>query len=305
MSAAVDKLQFRLICNALRHRVKIARISDLYGVSRSFVSRITKDKIIRILLEADYHTGHVVGLTPPQFQLQVIEDAPEFSQHNKWARITNDIWSWRQQILESLKPIDVHMFLGDAVDGTGIRSGGTELLTTDRTKQVNMSLPAFNMVEAPIKHMVFGTPYHTGEAEDFENLIAEKIHANIGSHDWYEYNNCVFDIKHFQTNPKNPHTSLLNEVKANREWADLGEQPFANVIVRAHTHRWALARGEGYVAISLPALQGYGSKYGARKMKNKVSVGLVCIDVWPDGYPVVTPYIAKLHNLFTRVDNVI
>ena len=195
-----------------------------------------------------------------------------------------------------LKPIDHLLVMGDLIDGDGKRSGGTELITTDRKKQVCMAIEAVEVVGAKKMTMVYGTPYHTGQAEDFEVDIATHFKCKIGGHEWEEINGCMFDLKHKQSNCKNPATGIWNDIVDNREWAILGEQPKADVLVRAHTHRFTLLRIEDCVGITIPALQAYGTKFGARACTRKVQFGLLALDVWPDGEVVEHVHIAKLTN---------
>ena len=130
--------------------------------------------------------------------------------------------------------------------------------------------------------------------------MSRELNAKIGSHEWETVHGCTIDFRHHQGNTKNPLTSLINELINNREWSVDSEQPKADVIVRAHTHRYCFARMEDCVLISLPALQGYGSKFGARRCSRKVCVGLVALDIWPDGYVQEHCSIAKLQCHKTR-----
>ena len=198
-----------------------------------------------------------------------------------------------------LKPISRALVLGDLIDGDGSRSGGTELITTDRKVQVCMANEALEIIEADRMSMVFGTPYHTGQVEDFEIDVAKHFNCKIGGHEWENVNGCTFDFKHKQGNCKNPATSIWNEIVDNREWAVLGEQPKADVLIRAHTHRFTLLRIEDCIGLTIPALQAYGTKFGARACSRKVQFGLVALDVWPDGEIVEHIHIAKLAEHIT------
>jgi hypothetical protein len=201
-----------------------------------------------------------------------------------------------------LQPIDKVFVLGDCTDGDGKRSGGTEQITTDRKKQASMAIESLEQIGCPITSMVYGTAYHTGNAEDFEVDIATHFNTKIGSHEWEEVNGVVFDIKHDQSSTKNPGTSLFNAVVDNREWAVLGEQPKAGVLIRAHSHRYCVLDLEDCLAISIPSLQAYGTKFGSRKCSRKVQFGLMALDVWPDGVVQQHLHIAKLAGHKTKVN---
>jgi len=235
-----------------------------------------------VLLPGDYHCGSNVGLTPPSYQIARVSNpiTEEHRKRNKWAVLQRECWEWYIRTLKILQPIDKCYVMGDVIDGDGARSGGTELIVADRKVQASMAIES---IQAKEYLFVYGTPYHTGNAEDFETDVSQYFDSKIGSHEWEEVNGVIFDLKHKQSGCKNPGTSLYNEVLDNREWAGLGEQPKADVLVRAHTHRFCILEMEDCLAMSTPALQAYGTKFGSRQCSRKVQFGLVALDVWPDG----------------------
>lgn len=290
------------ICIGLRLRLPYKNIATMAECGIYTVRKVARRGFKRVLLWGDSHCGSVVGLTPPQFQHKYTNN-PKSEEHrtlNKWAKLQNECWNWYVREVNSLKPIDHLFYLGDGIDGNGHRSGGTELITTDRKVQVRMCIEAIEVVEAKKMTMVYGTPYHTGQAEDFEVDIATYFSCKIGGHEWDEISGCMFDLKHKQSNCKNPATSIWNEMVDQREWAELGEQPKADVLVRAHNHRFCIIKLEGCTGISIPALQAYGTKFGARQCSRKVQFGLVTVDVWPDGEITEHIRIAKLAGHITH-----
>jgi len=286
----------------LRLNIPRKEIAKLTGLTYSQVKRAAQIKPVRVLLFGDSHCGANTGLTPPAFQYK-FQPNPKTEEHrirNKYALMQQECWNWYIKEVEKFKPINKVFLMGDLIDGPGYRSGGTELITTDRKVQTTMAIEAIEIIEADGMIMVFGTPYHTGTAEDFEMDIATHFKIKIGGHEWENINGCIFDLKHKQSNTKNPFTSLYNEVIDNREWAVTGEQPKADVIIRAHTHRYCFFRLEDCVAITIPALQSYGTKFGARQCTRKVQFGLIALDVWPDGYVQEHISIAKLTTHITK-----
>ena len=289
------------ICTGLRLGLPHKVIAKLCRCQVGTVRKLSQLGSKRVVFFGDSHCGSNVGLTPPAYQYKWISD-PKTEEHrtrNKWAKLQSECWKWYTNKMTILQPID-HLFnMGDNIDGDGGRSGGTELITTDRKVQVRMAIEAIEVAEAKNMTMVYGTPYHTGQAEDFEVDIASHFGCKIGSHEWEEINGCTFDLKHKQGNCKNPATSIWNDIVDNREWAGLGEQPKANVLVRAHTHRFVVLRIEDCIGITIPALQAYGTKFGARACSRKVQFGLLALDVWPDGVVVEHVHIAKLAGHIT------
>ena len=290
------------ICSRLRLKLSHKLIAESVGCSIGTVRRASRIRPTRVLLWGDSHCGSNVGLTPPAYQTKYTSD-PKTEEHrtlNKWAGLQKECWDWYIRRLDALKPIDKLFYLGDGIDGTGHRCGGTELIFVDRKVQVRMAIEAIEAAEAKEMTMVYGTAYHTGEVEDFEMDIAQHFGCKIGGHEWEGINGCTFDLKHKQGNCDNPATGLWQQIRDHREWAGLEEQPRANVLVRAHTHRFCIIKLEDCIGISIPALQAYGTKFGARQCSRKVQFGLVALDVWPDGVVVEHIHIAKLAGHITH-----
>ncbi len=290
------------VCQLLRMGVMKTEVAERLDIHVSSVKRVVrKGQIQRVLLFADSHCGSDVGLTPPSWQWSFIANPPneEIRIRNKFAKSQVECWRWYTETLNILRPIDVCLINGDTIDGDGKRSGGTEQITTDRKKQVAMAIECIEQIGAKHYTMTFGTPYHTGDAEDFEIDVAKHLGCKIGSHEWEDINGCVFDLKHKQGNCINPSTSLFNEIRDNKDWALVGEQPKADILVRSHTHRFCVHRVEDTIGISTPGLQAYGTKFGARQCSRKVQFGLIALDVWPDGEIVEHVHIARLASHVT------
>lgn len=137
------------------------------------------------------------------------------------------------------------------------------------------------VVEGFLSH---NTPYHVGASEDFERTIAEKVNAKkIGGHEWLDVNGLIFDFKHKVGSSAIPHgraTTLLREQLWNARWHDRDEgQPLADILIRSHTHFHIFVGDPTFLAMTTPALQGYGSKYGARECSGIVDIGLIHFDV--------------------------
>lgn len=233
----------------------------------------------RVVVISDLHAGHVLGLTHPDFNPAYPRGSPEY----KFGLRRRELWNFYAKTLADLKPIDVLIVNGDAVDGKGTRSGGTELLTTDRDKQADMAAVAILEAEAGKVFMSYGTPYHTGTDEDWENAVASEVGAEkIGGHDWIDVNGVVIDYRHFVSRsiiPHGRHTPIARERLWNILWAEWGEFPKSDIIIRSHVHYFNYCGGFGWMAMTTPALQGLGSKYGSRIATGSVDFGLVNFDI--------------------------
>ena len=229
----------------------------------------------RVLAIADLHSGHNLGLTPPKYDFE--EDTAHYA-------VRSEIWGWYDALVKRLRP-DIVIVDGDCIDGRGEKSGGTELLFTDRLKQCKVATKALKAIPRnPKFFMAYGTGYHTGDYEDFENIIADNIEAEkIGAEDTISVNGLNINYRHHIGRsgiPHGRHTAVAKEKLWNNIWSERGEYPKADIILRAHVHYHNFCGGPGWLAMTLPALQGYGSKYGARKVTGTVDVGMVHFDIW-------------------------
>jgi len=238
----------------------------------------------RVLVISDFHCGHVVGLTPPDWDKRPGDGygthAYAFYKHRR------NCYKWYADWCAKLLP-DIVIVNGDAVEGKGERSGSTELITTDRTEQVDMAVACIQETKAPRIVMSYGTSSHTGVLEDWENRVAKDVGAEkIGSADDIKIHGKIINYRHHCGRSSIPHgrgTPLAKERLWNVLWAERGEYPKADIVIRSHVHYFAFI-GEGdWLAVSTPALQGYGSKYGVRRMSGTVDFGLCWFDIDENG----------------------
>ena len=54
-------------------------------------------------------------------------------------------------------------------------------------------------------------------------------------------------------------------------------------MLRSHVHYHSFAGGPGWLAMTTPGLQGYGSKFGARNISGTVDIGFVYFDITGKG----------------------
>jgi hypothetical protein len=247
----------------------------------------------RVVIISDLHSGHLVGLTPPKFD--IIHESPEY---HKLDRLRRVYWDFYAKEIQALMPIDILIVNGDCIDGKGKKSGGTELIEADATKQCTIAEEAIEFAKARHNFLTFGTAYHVGDESDMERKIATDIEADkIGSHDWLDVNGLVFDYKHHASSsiiPHGRHTAIARERLWNMLWNEWDECPKANIIIRSHVHYFNYCGGYGWLAMTTPALQGYGSKLGSRICSGTVDFGFVHFDVTDKDNYSWTPHIMKL-----------
>ena len=257
----------------------------------------------RILVMSDLHCGHLVGLTPPDWQT----DAPEATgrtKRAKFAPIQREAWQWYVRNVSAGGPYDLVVVNGDAIDGRGDRSGGAEQITTDRQEQVDMACAAIRqaLVGSPKLVMTYGTAYHSGDQEDWENDIAKELKAEkISSHEWVEVSKVVFDFKHHiggSQIPTGRTQPLARAALWNVLWSDQGYTPRANVLVRSHVHYFAAAMDdiEPHLRLTTPALQAMGTRFGSRRCEGLVTFGFVIFEVARGEVTRFEPVTAKLKS---------
>jgi hypothetical protein len=230
-----------------------------------------KDQNIGII--SDPHCGHRVGLTPFKYDAE-----PKDPKELKWYNARRALYKQYHRMVEGHKPIDILFCLGDGIDGRGEKSGSTELLTTDRTTQCDMYADIINVWEAKHIVMVFGTAYHTGKNEDWESIVAEKVNADkIGGQEWVDVGGVIFDLKHFtgMTQVPGSTATLGREWTWNLIWNIRDEQPKVDIFLRGHVHNFSYVGNDSFLAITCPALQGLGSKFGARIPSRRIDFGTI------------------------------
>lgn len=235
---------------------------------------MAKKKARSVLILADMHCGSLVGLTPPNYRIMHDPELLEYQKHT---------WSLYLKMLKDIGPVDILVVNGDATDGKAARQGGCGLITSDIDVQAMMAARCIERVKTKKIHMVYGTPYHTGESQDHENQVASLIGADrIEGHAFLQINGLIFDVKHKvggSTIPHGRHTAIARERLWNVLWGERGESPKADVIIRSHVHFFSYAGGHNWLALTTPALQGLGSIYGVRQCSGTVDFGMVVFHV--------------------------
>lgn len=229
-------------------------------------------KYKRVVVISDKHSGHIFGLTPPKYQ-----------GNDALAPIRAAYWNFYATTINALQPIDLLIVNADCIDGKGEKSKGTELLTSDRNEQAKMAEDSIKFAMARMVVMSYGTAYHTGDGEDWEEVIARHVNAErIDAHGAVDVNGLIIDYRHHVGSSSIPHgraTPISKERLWNFLQTEYDERQKADVIIRSHVHYHTFCGGRGWLALTTPALQGPGSKYGARRCSGTTDFGIVSFDV--------------------------
>jgi len=243
------------------------------------MARKSEPKTVAII--GDLHCGHRVGLTSPSYDARPDTDKTSqryYNQIARWYPIRRALWREYGKFQRAVGTPDVLIVNGDMVDGAGGKSGGTELIQKDVGIQCDMAVSAINSWGAPKVFMTYGTAYHTGVTRDDEDDIAERCQADIKSHQFLDIEGVTFDVKHHPAAGGNlPHTRKgpVTDMLHNVFWAERELQPKADVFIRSHLHWFGFIGNGDYLGIQMPALQGMGSKFGARRCHGLVDFGMV------------------------------
>jgi hypothetical protein len=247
----------------------------------------------KLLVISDFHCGHYTGLTPPKYNPKY--DDPDL---NEESAERDRLYKWFKDELRKIGKVDLTIANGDLIDGRGEKSGGTELIEPDRNQQVEMAAHVLENINTKELRITYGTPYHTGKTEDFEDMVARIVkcpmpYATVD----VEMNGVVFNFKHKIGGSSIPHgraTALLRDKLWNELWAARGEYPRADVIVRSHVHYFVYAGGLNSLSVITPALQGYGSKFGTRQVSGTVDYVFVHFEVDSHGNMTWEPHILRM-----------
>lgn len=227
---------------------------------------------MKLLVLSDTHCGSLSGLTPPKWQ----------SSDAKLRKVQNYFWKFYRDTISSLGGIDAVVAVGDLIDGKQKKSGGRGLSTADRLQQVKIAAEVLRASNAPQMHIVTGTPYHTGDSENWEEVLAGIVGAKtVGPRLAVEHDGYTIIFRHAIDRSSVPHgkaTAPLRALMWNKLNAARGMEPQADLCVFGHVHYHVFA-GDAYgTALTLPALQ-LGTEYGAACVDGDYDVGLLEINL--------------------------
>ena len=228
--------------------------------------------MISLFLGGDTHSGSKVGLTPPRWQDSELQE---------------EMWRWFEEKVKWHQPFDVAIWNGDMIEGKASRIGATTLITADRREQCLIAKEPIILVNAKENYFTYGTGYHTGKGEDWEEVLAvDMIGGEIKGHWHKEFEGVPFSIRHKIGTSSIPHgryTQIAKQYLWDTQWALLKKQhQLSRVILRSHVHYHVHAGKKGpdwWQGIVLPSLQALGSKFGERECDGVVDFGFCWMEV--------------------------
>ena len=273
----LTKDQKKQILDSVQLGIQKQQIARQLGIANNTITNLLATKK-RCMVISDPHCDHVAGLTPPRWHYLLPV---------KYQAQAKEMWGWYNDKCKLLKP-DIAYVMGDVTEGKGKRSGGSELITGSWKEQIGMGCEVIEATGAQTIVMVNGTPYHVGDDEDYEDILADKLrdrghNVKIGGHEFPKVHDIQFDLKHKIGSSSIPHgryTALAKSRLWNQLWKDIDGQPKSDIIIRGHTHYFDYCGNNNFLAMICPALSGWGSKYGVRQCEGIVNTGLLWFDIY-------------------------
>ena len=244
----------------------------------------------RVIIISDLHCGHWSGLTPPAWQYK-----PERNQLRNEYQST--VWNWYSEKIKSFDTIDLLIVNGDAVDGSGKKTGGSENITSDLYEQAEIAAYCINQAQAKQVQLIRGTGYHVFEGIPIENIIKDMTaSAGISDHAYFEIYNNIIDCRHKVGSSSIPHgklTPIAKEMMWNILSAERGRNPKANIIVRSHVHYFICGLDAKRRFFTTPCLQG-STTYGSQQCSGIIDIGFIELQFNEDGSYNFIPHLLDL-----------
>ncbi len=217
----------------------------------------------QISVVADFHCGHIYGLTPP-----------------RWAKypFQKTLWSWFSREAKASKA-EIVIMNGDAIEGKGARNGGIELITSDRIEQGKMAVECLSQFTSAKKfYFTYGTPYHTGPDEKFEDSISDALDGHIENRLLLDINGLLFDVRHHVSGSSTPY-SHVTPLKKEQIMALLDNRiKRGSITIRSHVHKYLAIEDNKGMALTTPCFQIY-TDFGAGKCNGEIDLGFLIFNV--------------------------
>ena len=258
---------------------------------------------MKVLICSDWHCGHRVGLLHENNQPKISDGEPEPVQ--KVASIRRLLWNWFSKTVKTEAPFDKLIINGDAIDGSGEKCGGVDLITSDRNEQVEWAKNIVDFIGASDVRVVLGTPYHVGSEEDWEVTLARRINAkHCDPKGLYDLNGLIVDCVHKMSEAAGAWTKaqLMSYLGKLHDAAVTGKpaEKMTNLMIRSHIHRCVgyCNPAMNFQAWTTPALAwAPGTKY-SRTMPDSLprDIGLLVLHVESEKDWHIEPHICPIPN---------
>lgn len=224
--------------------------------------------VVKGIIITDTHSGHLLGLTPPEFRTA----RPDID------AIQTPFWDWWMS--EKQSGYDVMIHCGDIVDGDGHKDTSFHL-TTDINQQIAISKAVIDSVNAKKHIFVYGTPYHGGDILDYEKIVADAYGGKISWLQQVDIEGVRFNVAHVigkSTTPVGGDISLRKQMVWNALLSARETGETADVILRGHAHEYRMIADDQTTACICPALKIGNAdydRYGRKMQGGHYHVGFI------------------------------
>lgn len=238
----------------------------------------------RIVIVSDMHCGHKFGLVTPDYQISPDAENPKLKTQGDLQRT---IWEEYTRIVTKWYKPDLLVSLSDAIDGSASKNSGVELVTTDRRVQCHMAADCLTMWKAKNIILLHGTAYHTGDAEDWDAVLADLVNGVVNNHGFVKVtpsNKRLYFRHHIGRSsvPHGRHTAPAKELMWLKIWSEDHDWPKTDVAVFGHVHYYTQSANATGMAFTCPSLQ-LMTNHGERKCTGDVNWGVLSLKVYNDG----------------------
>lgn len=229
----------------------------------------------RVVQTGDWHTGHLTGLTHPDYHYRM--PTKELREYHK------EKWAW---FLSNVKagPVDILGLNGEPFDGKNKKSGGRGVITTDMNEQVDMAEAIIDAIKPRTLMMTYGSGYHVGNDDDWEAVLARRVSeksycagVHLRTPLLFEIEGVRFSMRHKISRSSIPHgrfTALGREALWQTLREAMGKEPGVDVLLFSHVHYYSQIDTGRRLAFCLPALQGT-TDFGVRECSGDTDNGFV------------------------------
>jgi len=244
--------------------------------------------MFRILVLSDFHSGHLLGLTPPEYHADAYPWQAKF-------------WQFYADYLQQVGQVDALVLNGDLVDGPG-RKDSSQHIRTDINVQVAMAAEIAEQVQARRRYVVRGTGYHTDGYGAFEDHVASDLDCDAFDELRLAIHGRKLHLRHHVGRsdiPYGQYTQVGKELINEMLQSDMEDYEDADILGRAHVHYctgvWMMdaTRGVPRHGFTNPALQLRGPQQGSyvRKLRTWMyHVGGTLIEIDGTGEPFIRPH---------------
>lgn len=227
----------------------------------------------RLAILSDLHCGSIWGLSSPEY----------IGGGTRAECIRQEMWNAFHETVKMFKPFYAVILNGDLIDGKNDKSGGQELISTKMKDQIDIAKKCIDILECDNLYFTSGTPYHVGEDENFEEILAQNYNKQVEKTLDLDIDGWIINARHHIGRSAIPHGRFTPSARTqlwNALMADTGNYPKADIIIRSHVHYYTQSRYSKKIMITTPCLQAPFTIYGDR-CEGIVNLGWMYIDIEP------------------------